>query len=600
MEALGRDLKARRIRVLEDSVVNKIAAGEVVERPSSVVKELVENSIDAGADNLTVSVTNGGKSSIEVTDNGCGMERDDALLAIERFATSKLNSADDLISIATLGFRGEALPSIAAVSKFSLSTSTGEGPGTVIRIDGGKLQDVSAKALPKGTRIEVRSLFYNVPARRNFLRSERTEIGLIKAFLIDASAAYPHVRLRLVSDGEEVLNLASASDFAERLLGLQLAGRSPLVCKEELITPSGHYQAEGVLSQPIEAVIGGGKLRLIVNGRSVRDRILLRALRDGYGHFLKADRYPAGILRLKIPPGDLDVNVHPQKAEVRFRDTDKVFAVVRRAIQNAITGSKIPMPHSFSSGPTWREGEKYDGSFQSRVIFPEARSEGLVGRFEISSGNGSERISGNSFAQQSEEKLRPLLSSMRFVGQIFECYLLMEGEDRFAIVDMHAAHERITFARLKAQFLSGQKNSQLLLVPEVIRVPLELFDRVKESLAVLERLGFDCGVFGEDALLIRGVPVILAHVSATRLFDDLLSVPEWTEWATEIDSRWDSVLMRMACHGSVRSGRILERDEVYALLCDLQEVEAGAFCPHGRPVAKILSRYELECMFGRV
>ena len=279
-----------RVRILDDAVVNQIAAGEVIERPASVVKELVENSIDAGATEITVIIDNGGKSNIEVLDDGCGMTRDDALLAVERFGTSKIASLADLESIATLGFRGEALPSIASVSRFSLSTCADEppgSPGVEVIIDGGKLRDVTETTLPRGTRVCVRQLFVNVPARRKFLRSDATECGMIKAILTDFCLSHPQLRIKLVTDGTEALLYPAVADFSARVRQIRIAGSQAVFVNTEKGTAAGVFRVSGALSHPVHAITGSSRLRLLVNNRTVRDRRLLRALRDAYGNFLK-------------------------------------------------------------------------------------------------------------------------------------------------------------------------------------------------------------------------------------------------------------------------------------------------------------------------
>lgn len=645
----------KRVRILNDTVVNQIAAGEVVERPVSVVKELLENSLDAEASEVTVIVDNGGRSNIEVIDDGHGMTRQDALLAIERFGTSKITDITDLQAIATFGFRGEALPSIASVSRFKLCTKSqgrpignemGNETGCEIVIEGGKVRAVRDVDLPMGTRVQVQQLFFNVPARRKFLRSERTEEGLIRGLVMNYSLVNPRVRFRYIADGAEVLSLSPATDFFQRVQQVKLVLKDAIRIETER---AGTLIVRAYLSRPVDAVTGSNKLRIFVNRRLIRDPMLLRAIRDGYGTYLKPGQYPSGVLEIYLPSEEVDVNVHPQKSEVRFRSSQVIFQTIAEVVREQLNSLRTS---TFAS--------TFTGTFTSSpriavepIVAEEAMAEQAV--------NATPKVTGGVFpfiplqpqdAQLGKEKvLRPVfhhgrprpvsnieksnteqsnteqtsgstdqdgltesrapfvtadfdLSEYRFVGQVFDCYLIMEGSQRVAVVDMHAAHERVSFYRLKRDFMTGKKSQQLLLVPEIIDVPRELLDSIESALPVLERLGFSCELFGEDSLVVRSVPLLLAGKNIVALFRELFAIPEWNlpeshGWDWEISRRFDMIIARLACHASVRSGRALERDEVYHLLASLQEAEVSALCPHGRPVVWGLTRYEMEKMFGR-
>lgn len=568
------------VQILDDTVANQIAAGEVVERPVSVVKELVENSLDAGAEEITVVVSDGGRSLIQVIDDGAGMGRVDAELSVQRFATSKIRLASELERIGTFGFRGEALPSIASVSRFSLLTSNGHD-GSKIEIVGGRKESSTPITAKRGTTVSIRDLFFNTPARRSFLRSERSELALIRALLADFAVAAPRVRFTLVSDGTQAMTIPASNEavdfigFSSRAKELKLVSTNdPLECSGELDTAGGVYRAYAVLTKPLDCVSGAGKLRLLVNGRSVRDRILLRAIRDAYGNFLRADRYPAGVLHLIVPPPEVDVNVHPQKAEVRYRFPERVFAVVRQAVGVTLRAEQtssvgvFPMP-SFESG--------LDSVFE-RPAFATPLFDSLP---------------------QSDANELPL-NDYRFVGQIFGCYLLMEDPKggRFAIVDMHAAHERVTFAQLKRAWVEGEIRTQQLLIPDSVFMGIR--SDSKEILSLLEGVGFEVEGLGEDSVVIRGVPAILSRFSAKRVVEDLFSQLSSADLEGALERKIDAVISRLACHGSVRSGRELEREEVYQLLKDLESTELRAFCPHGRSVSRVLTTNEIERLFGRV
>ncbi len=573
-----------RIHLLDEIVANQIAAGEVVERPVSVVKELVENALDAGAKNITVVLADGGRSAIEVRDDGSGMNPEDASLAIERFATSKLTSADELQRIASFGFRGEALPSIASVSKFTVETSDG-GTGTEIFINGGKKERTAHLHAVRGTTIKVRDLFFNVPARRSFLRSEKTELGLIRSLLTDFGVSHPEVRFVLICDGEESLILPAQQStdgfagFKNRARELKLAGADPMECSGELETPGGVYRMLASLTKPLDCVAGAGRLRLLVNGRSVRDKILLRAVRDAYGNFLRSDRFPAGVVHLIVPPAELDVNVHPQKAEVRYRSPDRVFGVVRQGI-----GVTLRRESASSSGAAAFE----DGAPAS------FSSSGAPTAFAWNSGGAA---SAEAHAAPGREIS---LTEYRLVGQIFSCYLLLEhGNGLFAIVDMHAAHERVMFAKFKKEWTEGELRSQGLLIPETIELPLHLRSSAPEIISLLESIGFELDPLGADTFVIRTVPALLSRFAVGPILQDLLSGFSFEDVEGALERKIDAILSRIACHGSVRSGQELSPPEVYQLLADLESTELRAFCPHGRSVARVLTRDELERLFGR-
>lgn len=582
------------MQILDDRVVNQIAAGEVVERPVSVVKELVENALDAGAREITVTIANGGQSSIVVLDDGCGMAREDVLIAIQRFGTSKVRAVEDLFALETHGFRGEAIPSIASVSRFEISTAVRGGGGTRLMIEGGMLTDVSEAPLAPGTRIEVRNLFYNVPARRKFLRSETTETGLIRAVMIDFALAYPEVRFRLLVDGAQSAHYAPGGDLFRRSEMLKLAGKLPLQCEERVPTAAGPVVVRAVLSQPIESVASSGRLRLLVNNRSVRDKMLLKAVRDGYGNFLRPGRYPAGVLSLSIPPEDLDVNVHPQKTEVRFRRPEVVFGVVTRAVKHALEARGTALLEAAGVGGPSPEAPSESESEYS--VAESGASWGLPESAAASPVTAMGPATLGHFAFHAETRAK----RMRYVGQLLRCYLVFEGEERVAILDMHAAHERVMFYRLKTQLTGGAVHSQWLLLPESVPVDAELVQRLPLLQESLERFGFVVEPLGESAIVVRAVPALLAAVAPGPVLLDLLTNVETELNDPHLEQRVDAVIARLACHRSIRSGRELEAPEAYELLEALDSAEASGYCPHGRPVMTFLAEREFEAMFGRV
>ncbi|MCC6933538.1 MAG: DNA mismatch repair endonuclease MutL [Deltaproteobacteria bacterium] len=613
-----------KVKILDDVLINQIAAGEVVERPASVVKELVENSIDAGAKEITVVINQGGASLIEVIDDGEGMSKADALTAIERHGTSKISSADDLLSINTHGFRGEAIPSIASISRFTLTTRSKDlrdKQGVTIEIVGGVLKKAHDQTLPVGTRIRVEQLFYNVPARKRFLRSDRTEGALIKSQILDFAAAYPYLRLRLLCNGQDTLDITPESDFRKRLEQLRLAGKEHFFISQKLQREDKIFEVSGILSEPQVCVASSAKLRLLVNGRSVRDRIIMRAVRDGYGAMIKASQYPAGLVSMKIDPADVDVNVHPQKAEVRFRSPEAVYQLVTRGVANALSENQsgisrsesLPLENFPGSQFNFREASTAIGQMQvrERPFFYEgipkdnSGTDLKPGFFDLipkdeNANESSVKQEWSAPIEKDATKVSLDVASLRFVGQVLSCYLIFEGADQFLIVDMHAAHERVTFERFKQQFAEGSVEIQRLLIPEEINIEDQDYESWLNAREIVQRLGFECQEQDGNKVMISGAPAILGSGDMQALFRDLLSLPFWRNWISLLDRQLDDIIARLACFGSVRSGRILQRDEALNLLNDLAQVSYGNYCPHGRPIIKFFKRLDVERMFGRV
>lgn len=594
-------MKNNSIQILDDTVVNQIAAGEVVERPASVVKELIENALDARSSEITISIFNGGKSAIEILDNGSGMSKSDALLAIERFGTSKIRSIEDLFEVGSFGFRGEALPSIASVSRMTLQTSTDGESGVVISIHGGKMREVTEAQVPAGTRIEVKNLFFNVPARRKFLKGEASETGLVKALLSDFAVSHPSVRFRLVVDGKEAKLYPVAQDFFERARQVGFAKSDYLKIDRELRAPWGAFGLKAVLSHPVSAISSAAKLRILVNGRSVREKLVLGAVREGFGNFLKAGKYPSGVISINIEPSEVDVNVHPQKNEVRFRQGGAVFGLIAGAIRSEFRATSPetlllkPSVHEFPSiekKPVEIEWGLETGDTVSEPNVS-ASSEGFVPL-------DSQTVDPQpQFLGAQAVRRRSSLNQMRYLGQILGLYLLFEGNDSLHVVDMHAAHERVQFYRLKKQFIESGVQAQQLLLPETLTLSPEKLVQFDSICAELARLGIECERFGEDSLIIRSTPSLLRNVNIAQVLEDILALPSWGDVRSPVESKIDAAISTLACHRSIRKGRELEAAEVYQLLEDLAAAQNSAFCPHGRPVVCSISESELEALFGR-
>jgi DNA mismatch repair protein MutL len=560
-------LDSPQIKILDSQVVNQIAAGEVVERPASVVKELVENSIDAKATEITVIIANGGKALIEILDNGCGMSKQNLLIAIERHGTSKISSVDNLLEINSLGFRGEALPSIASVSKFSIISRCENQKATEIILEAGRVQEVNELNQPLGTRIKVKELFYNVPARKKFLKSDSQEVSYIKAYLSDLYLATPGVRFSLVVDGKNDLLLAAENDFFKRAENLGFSGKDFLVLDKKY----GPLQIQAVLSVPLKCVANSARLRTLVNGRTVRDRLILSAVRSGYGAFIKAGKYPIGVFSINLPGKDVDVNVHPQKSEVRFRDSRSVFAL----INSQVSGLFKDVDHRTISIIEQQRVVNSDFSFVQKSESEETSF------FE------SDNIEHSSFRD------------LRYLGQILDVYLLFAGQNSLSILDMHAAHERVQYYRLRTQYESKNVASQALLLPVTIELPSGLVIDFEQSLDYLARLGFELELFGESSCIVRAVPALLVDSNFEQLITEILTAPEWSLLKKGKTDAIDPIVTRMACHRAIRKGYQMSTAQAYALLASLKQAENSAFCPHGRPVMIELDAANLEKLFGR-
>ena len=581
------------VRVLPDSIVNRIAAGEVVERPASVVRELVDNALDAGAADVAVYLENGGHSLIRVVDDGCGMERDDAVLAFERHATSKISSESDLMNLTTLGFRGEALPSIAAVSKIRLKTGCrGAEIGHEVVIEGGRL--VSVREIPgiRGTDISVQHLFFNTPARRKFLKSVRAEELRVKTWLQQSAIPHSDTRFRLFIDGREVVNLPRRENQSERAAAmykgatLAFARRFPIRLDGTGETGETAIHVHGLIAHPSMAQADAGAFVILVNNRLINDRALVRAVKDGFDSTLKDREFPQGFMHLELPGSLVDVNVHPQKSEVRFWDQRILFGLVRDLVYQTV--QHFRMPETSLEVPSWPVQERsvpfsteYAASGPAQSLFAAEPAPGL-----LQSGNV-------------EEPAPRLFSDIRYIGQLFGCYLLCEAGDDFVVVDMHAAHERYNFNLIRNRVLSRDAVSQALLIPQKIELTEEGIGRLLEHEDLLKRFGFEAERAGETSLVLRAAPSMLDADGSEAVIKEMAASDLEGEAFGMVKGQIDAVSARIACHASVRSGAQLTREEVYALFSALDSTEFSMACPHGRPVAAAFSRSAVEKWFGR-
>ena len=563
------------IRVLPPEVAARIAAGEVVERPASVVKELVENALDAGASRIIVEISGGGVDCIRVSDDGCGIAAEELELAFTRHATSKLDGVADLLRILTLGFRGEALPSIAAVADVELASrpAGAEAAGFVI-IGPDGLAGKGSRGAPPGTSVTVSDLFARQPARRKFLRSPASEATAISVVVTHYALAYPEVRFELTLDGRQALLTAGSGsrlDAVAAVYGTDLASAMLPVSSGE-----GAIAVEGLVGAPHVSRAGRGYISLLVNRRWVQNRRLAFAVEEAYQGMLMTGRHPVAVLDLNVPHGEVDVNVHPGKAEVRFRDESLVFAAVRRAVRRALTEAPVP---ASAAGP--------------QALF--APQPGAIPLWEHA--RALERDAGPGPETPAPRPATPAaaLPVLRVIGQFAAVYIVAEGPDGMYLIDQHAAHERVLYDRFCALRLGRTPEVQGLLEPAVLELSPRQRSAVAREEAVLREHGFDIEPFGDGAFLVRSLPRALAGPDprqAVREFVDLMLEEE------EGDRR-DRVAMSLACHGAVRAGKVLTLDEMRELGRQLEACDTPNTCPHGRPTMIHMSADLLAREFGR-
>jgi DNA mismatch repair protein MutL len=619
---------------------NQIAAGEVVERPASVVKELVENALDAGATKILVEIQDGGRTLVRVLDNGSGMSRGDARLALERHATSKLLVLDDLRNIHTFGFRGEALPSIASVSRFTLRTRRSvDREGTEVSCLGGSNLQVTDVSFAAGTEVVVEDLFFNVPARRKFLKKDATEVSRIVEVIQRMALATPEVSFKLTNDGRSSLSVVPERDLLARIYRLGPSASQHLFeCYLE-----GPVTVRGFISEPAYRKRDASNLYTFVNGRFVRDKLIIQAIRKGYGTLLGGGEYPYVVLNIVVSPAEVDVNVHPTKSEVRFLQEREVFGTISRAIQLTLQDN----PHVHRSlhgldsttlqpeagpgpGTPWgrTEGSRgHAGRVAQELPFSSGSSEFPTGSDPAPSSLWEE-LEGSSLGPKSPSATKRApwdparvrdatvvagdkaagpgtlpesvagMRSVRYIGQFANTYLLGQAGSTLVVVDQHAAHERILFEQLRAQFGSGSIVTQPLLVPILLELDPALVAAVESRNELLDRLGFRVDVFGETTVAVKGVPAFLGQRSPAGPLAVLLQTMEEAEEMDQV-TLFHKPISTLACHAAVRAGDPLTAEEATALFREMDLAALSAFCPHGRPSVVFLDEETVGRWFRR-
>jgi DNA mismatch repair protein MutL len=642
-----------RIRVLSDQVANQIAAGEVVERPASVVKELLENSLDAGATRIRVEIEGGGRKLIRIVDNGCGMVKDDALLAFERHATSKLHSSDDLLSIRTLGFRGEALPSIASVSRLTLETrSTEDSAGTLVEIAGGSMTRVEDAGMPPGTTIAVRDLFYNTPARRKFLKSEQTELAHIAALVTHYALAHPQRHFELHSATQALLIAPAVGSTGDRLF--QIFGRDtaglmlptaaeidfaraglpepPPWKREADYAPAapGFLRITGFVSKPELQKLNRNSIYVFVNQRLVRDRVVLHAFTEAYRNIIPPTSFPVVLLFLEMPPEEVDVNVHPAKTEVRFRQPGFVHDFIRDTVRTTLMTARpaasfaaalTSAPHASASllvdvspmpGPPGntvfspREIAESEGqpsmedadAFMLRApIVPE--SPGRLAFSEQGIAVGYEETSA-AFEPDGPAETLNALATLKPLGQLRDSFILAANDEGLWIIDQHVAHERVLFEKILRDREVEKVQRQRLLMPVLV----DLLPAQMVSFAAIAREldlnGFEAEPFGPNTLAIKAAPVGLEGRELERMLEEVLTVPEREQQTENAETRRRRIAASIACHAAIKVNMPLDPKKIDWLLAELGKTEHPTSCPHGRPIALRYSHKEIQRAFQRI
>lgn len=604
---------SRRITILPETLTNKIAAGEVVERPASVIKELIENSLDAGATDISVEINAGGRRRIRVTDNGHGMTREDALLSLERHATSKIKVDSDLERILTLGFRGEALPSIASVSRFSLATRESASPeGTEIVVEGGRVRDVRACGMAPGTVISVEQIFFNLPARLKFMKSAETETGHVADVIARMAVSRPDVAFTCTNDDRELLRL-QRSDLQRRLA--QVVGRDS---SQHLYPVTGideYASITGFLSSPALVRSGTQAIYTYINGRFIRDKVVQHALMQAYRGVIDRGRYPVVALFIELPPEEVDVNVHPTKHEVRFRRQSVVHEAIQGAVEKVLSRSPWlvapPVASHITIGTT---GQAY----RERIAAAAQASLALAPRTEnrpqplrpsgtpllesavLQADNITVSEPDTSFMPE-----RPLnestgyFSSLSIIGQFHSEYIICQSDLELVVIDQHAASERVAYQRLKQQCMTGGIESQRLLFPETVELSFSEVAVAVRFSSDLTGIGFELEPFGGTTMMVSAVPRLVAKNDPILLIRDILADLERFSTSGAFNDALESLLARIACHSVMRGTHQLDNVQIKELLHNMDQTDFAASCPHGRPVSHLVTLTELQKIFRR-
>lgn len=594
---------SNRIVVLSAEIANKIAAGEVVERPASIVKELLENSIDAQADDIRVELEGGGCHRIKVTDNGFGISPDDVTLVFERHATSKIHAFEDIFNVLSFGFRGEAMPSIAAVARVELMTRRkNDLSGTKVIVEGGTIKEVSPVGCPQGTQVTVTKIFARVPARRKFLKTEATEQAACLDVITRAALAHPQIRFKVWANGREVFNAPEIPDISQRIaivMGRDFADHCLAVQNQK-----DRFFLSGFISRPEFTKSNSKNIYLFVNKRFVKDPSMTHAVLTAYRQVIEPRRYPATVLFLELPPNDVDVNVHPAKLEVRFKDSRSVYDIVSQTIAQGLAGARVS-EDSFVYRLLPRRQDSHPYDFRKKDL-PANESPGLFSRKNMQQAITDDLLKRSGVSEKTPDYdsavFRPeepaAFSDLRYIGQFANAYLVFETKAALVLIDQHAAHERIMLEKLKKT--AGRREAgQTLLLPEVVHLTPGEYAVFEASIDWIREIGLDIEGFGHDTVVVRSIPAMLSHVSVKEMISDIVQQLKDENQASSLEDKKDKILASWACRAAIKAHCVLSPDEVRALCRELDETPFRLTCPHGRPVSISFSLTEIERFFKR-
>jgi len=639
---------SKRIVVLSEEIANKIAAGEVVERPASIVKELVENSIDAGATDITVELEDGGCKSVKVIDNGSGIEREDVALAFERHATSKIHSYEDINSVASFGFRGEAMPSIASVAYVELLTRRKDDlEGTKAVIEAGKIKEITPAGCPAGTQISVTKIFARVPARRKFLKTEATEQGACLDAVTRLALAHPDIRFKVLVNGKETFAAPEVDDVSKRI-SMVVGDDFSLHCIS-VNTQKDNLSLRGFISRPEYTKSNSRSIYLFVNKRFVRDNSITHAVLSAYRQIIEPRRYPAAVLFLDLPAEDVDVNVHPAKLEVRFRNSRSVYDLVSRAIAENLSGAEISksnfiyrlesneapkvdlvsrrkyrkdsasvftpaqeriasrpfglfsrqnLQQAISSDLLTRDtvAEKPDAAYESDAV-PAKENINLSGENDIAPAKDDIISSNESDIALLKENIN--FSDLEYLGQFSNTYLVFSGDDGLVLIDQHAAHERIILEKLKKSTPQKQVVSQSLLILEIVNLTPGQISLFPEYIEFLREIGLEIEIFGKDAVVVKAIPATLSQIKISEMISDIADQLNENNQMPSLQEKKEKILASLACRAAIKANNVLSTEEVASLCRQLEETPYNLTCPHGRPIVINFPLSEIERMFKR-
>jgi DNA mismatch repair protein MutL len=571
------------IRILPEHVANQIAAGEVIERPASIVRELMDNSIDAGADRINIRIEDGGKRLIKISDNGSGMDRDDLLLSLERHSTSKISIMSDIFSIRTLGFRGEAIPSICSISRMEIvSRTSGQIVGHRLSASGGKLLSIDETGSAMGTSVTVRDIFYNTPARLKFLKGEKTETNYIMDTISRIAIPFGNISFKVDDGDKNLLNIPASDNEISRFSAL--LGRSVASSLIDATEETNGCRISMYMASPDNSRNKADRIFIYINNRNIRDRLVIRSVIDGYGQRLMRGRYPQAFVFLEIDPSLIDVNVHPAKQEVRFQQSHLIYQSVSSMIDRALKSQFTPF---------------FEPGYQAEKIERKFISPGPVVSEPLWLYSSPEKKEVPGYKELAPVQETLLKEAPRLIGQLRDTYLLFQAEDGLLIIDQHAAHERILYEKLKKGFMEMKIDVQPFLIPVRIETSLKDGRTLQENLERLAGLGLELDHFGGNTFLIRSAPAALGNADWDVFISDLMPALEKNA-PVGIGQTMDDLLIIMACHGAIRARQSLSQREITFLLEELDGLDLPTNCPHGRPVFKKISYMEIEKLFKRI